>query len=156
MALQTNMETDTWKSSLTAALLMMVFIFVIIAMPITSCVAKGGLREQATVIRVVDGDTIVVLLNGQEEYVRYIGINTPEMGEEGSQYAFQLNTYLVGDTVSLERDKSDRDQYGRLLRYVWNMDYDFVNCELLRAEAAEVAVYPPDTKRIPELTECVP
>jgi micrococcal nuclease len=83
---------------------------------------------RARVTRVVDGDTIDVRLDGREERVRLIGINTPEsvdprrpvecFGQEASAYAKAL---LSGQTVALEADSSqaDRDQYGRLLRYVW-------------------------------------
>ena len=113
-------------------------------------------RENATVIRVVDGDTIDILLNGEIERVRYIGVNAPEWDTEAGKISTQINRYITGDSISIQRDKSDRDKYGRLLRYVWNSDNQFVNCELLEAGAAEIAVYPPDTTRIPELRGCMP
>lgn len=72
--------------------------------------------------RVVDGDTIV--LSGGE-HVRYIGVDTPEIGRNGrpsecfAEEATRRNAELVlGKRVSLITDKEDRDRYGRLLRFV--------------------------------------
>lgn len=80
------------------------------------------------VIKVVDGDTIDVLIDGKKEKIRIIGLNTPEtvdprrpvecFGKEASNFAKQT---LTGQSVILEPDPSqqERDRYGRLLRYVW-------------------------------------
>ena len=84
--------------------------------------------QRAEVVRVVDGDTLQVLLDGQKEKVRLIGIDSPESvapeeerntkeGMEASDFTKSL--VGEGDIVWLEPDVSDRDQYGRLLRYVW-------------------------------------
>lgn len=82
----------------------------------------------AHVIKVVDGDTIHVLINQQKEIVRIIGIDTPEtvdprkpvqcFGEAASDRAKRM---LLNQDVILESDptQSDRDKYDRLLRYVW-------------------------------------
>ncbi|MCD6381577.1 MAG: thermonuclease family protein, partial [Candidatus Aenigmarchaeota archaeon] len=74
-------------------------------------------RTKAEVSYVIDGDTIV-LKNKQR--VRLIGMNAPEIGDF---YANDAKKYLCGlvcnKTIILESDKIDRDQYGRLLRYVW-------------------------------------
>jgi micrococcal nuclease len=79
------------------------------------------------VTRVVDGDTIVVNINGQDEKIRLIGVNTPEsvdprkpvecFGLEASKYT---KTLLENQSVILESDptQGDTDKYGRLLRYV--------------------------------------
>ncbi|MCA9366497.1 thermonuclease family protein [Candidatus Kaiserbacteria bacterium] len=107
----------------------------------------------ATVVRVIDGDTIMVTQNGQEERVRYIGIDTPELdGDECyAAEATNLNSSLVfGHEVTLERDVSDRDQYGRLLRYVFVGD-ELVNEQLVRDGAAKVIKIQPDTARFDEL-----
>jgi micrococcal nuclease len=89
-----------------------------------------------------DGDTIV-LENG--ETVRYLGIDTPEthhptIGEEcGGKEATELNKKLVfGKRVRLIKDKSDKDHYGRLLRYVFTEDGYFVNYELLKQGWAQI------------------
>lgn len=83
------------------------------------------------VLRVVDGDTIHVLLNNKDVTIRMIGIDTPEtvdprkpvqcFGKEASNHARQL---LDGTTVYLEQDTSqgDYDKYNRLLSYIWMAD----------------------------------
>src|SRR4030042_1369064 len=94
------------------------------------------------VTEVIDGDTFV-LANGQT--VRLIGINTPETGEPGADIAKDMLTRLVlNKTVMLESDVSDKDDYKRLLRYVYIGDIS-VNAELIRIGCAEMRFYPPDT-----------
>lgn len=101
--------------------------------------------EYGTVTRVVDGDTIVVTVNGVEERLRYIGIDTPEDDEPCGDVARDANAALVaGRTVRLERDESERDRYGRLLRYVFVGD-TFVNAELVAQGYAIARRYAPDT-----------
>jgi micrococcal nuclease len=97
------------------------------------------------VSRIVDGDT-VVLSTG--ERVRYIGMDTPEMNplEPFAKEATEANRQLVeGKTVRLEKDISETDRYGRLLRYVW-VDNTMVNLELVRRGLAEAQAYPPDVR----------
>lgn len=83
---------------------------------------------QATVVRVVDGDTLQVKIDGQKHKVRLIGINCPESvateqwrnTEEGvDASSFTKSLLSEGDTVWLQSDRNDVDQYDRLLRYVW-------------------------------------
>lgn len=109
-------------------------------------------EEIGLVTNVVDGDTIDVNLNGQTYRVRYILVNTPEtkhptLGVEPfGPEAFAANKALVeGKTVTLEKDVSPTDKYGRLLRYVY-VDNLLVNEELLRLGLAQVDIYPPDLK----------
>ncbi len=67
--------------------------------------------------QVIDGDTIVI---EGGHHVRYIGIDASERDEPLYREAKEANGALVkGKTVRLERDVSDRDRYGRLLRYVY-------------------------------------
>lgn len=116
--------------------------------------------QEAKVVRVVDGDTIVVSINGTEYKVRLIGVDTPEStiqhepyGEEASQYTASM---LTGKTVYLEKDVSETDKYGRLLRYVWlSSPYSLTDSEirtkmfnalLVLQGYAQVATYPPDVK----------
>jgi len=85
--------------------------------------------EQATVERVVDGDTLLLRGNdGKRDYVRLIGIDAPESVaedesrncEEGRIASEHLKSMLSsGQTIWLQKDVSDTDRYGRLLRYVW-------------------------------------
>lgn len=102
--------------------------------------------EVARLVRIVDGDTIVVRLDGREERVRYIGVDTPEVDEfpDLAARATEANAILLGDGwLQFERDVSDRDRFGRLLRYVW-VDGRMVNEELLRQGEAVVSTFPPD------------
>ena len=96
--------------------------------------------QRATVVRVVDGDTVSVEIDGQEETVRFIGIDTPETkhpskgvecyGKEASARTAEL---LDSQTVYLEEDQSQdsRDRFGRILRYVWLEDGTNVNMRLV-------------------------
>ncbi|MCH8200824.1 MAG: thermonuclease family protein [Chloroflexi bacterium] len=107
----------------------------------------------ALVVRVVDGDTIEVEVDGETYKVRYIGIDTPEtvdprrpvgcFGEEASA----ANKALVeGLIVGLEGDVSDTDRFGRLLRYVWLNSQEMVNAILVRDGYAQASAYPPDVR----------
>jgi len=109
----------------------------------------GQVLEEAIVTKVIDGDTVEI--NGSEQ-VRYIGINTPEIsfangkadcyGEE----ARRANEELVGGKkVWLEKDVSETDKYGRLLRYVWSWEL-MINEYLVAQGFANIATYPPDVK----------
>jgi len=117
-----------------------------------TAIATPVMGEQAQVTRVVDGDTIEVEMAGATYKVRYIGIDTPETvdprrpvecyGHEASERNRQL---VEGKTVELEKDVSETDKYGRLLRYVW-VDGEMVNATLVREGYAVASTYPPDVK----------
>ena len=107
---------------------------------------------EAQVVRVIDGDTIEVNFAGKPYKVRYIGIDTPETvhptrGEEpyGKEACAKNKELVEGKIVRLEKDVSETDKYGRLLRYVWVGDL-LINAELVRLGYAQVATYPPDVK----------
>jgi micrococcal nuclease len=103
-------------------------------------------RETARVIQVIDGDTTEVETDGQRYTVRYIGMDTPERDEPFYVEATEANRQLVeGQVVEMEKDVSETDRYGRLLRYVYIGDL-MVNEELLRLGMAQVATFPPDVK----------
>lgn len=85
-------------------------------------------RVAASLVRVVDGDTIVVNYQGAQKTVRMIGIDSPEtkhptkpVGFYGPESSQNLTTMLRGATITLEFDSTQarEDQYGRLLAYVW-------------------------------------
>ena len=97
--------------------------------------------RSATVQQVVDGNTIVVTIAGETETVRYIGVSVGVQGESfylTSQLANR--SWVEGQTVTLERDGDDRDEEGRLLRYVY-LGNIMVNAALL---ASGFARYQPD------------
>lgn len=101
---------------------------------------KGESTAFVNVVRVIDGDTIVVLMSGKEEKVRLIGINSPEsvdprrpiecFGKEAKTYLSQL---LTDKKVRLEADPSqqNRDKYDRLLRFVFLEDGTNINQKLI-------------------------
>lgn len=127
-----------------------VIIISILAVPLI----QASRYQRVQVVRIIDGDTIDVLIDGEIERVRYLGVNAPERDTESGKNSTRINEYLVGDYVDLRRDKSDRDRYGRLLRYVYDMDGRFINCELVEAGAAEVTIYMPDNKLAAQLWAC--
>jgi micrococcal nuclease len=103
--------------------------------------------ERATVSRIKDGDTVEIeMLSGDNETVRLIGINTPESGECFSEEATTaLATLLSDQVISMTADVSDKDQYGRLLRYLWLDRGVFVNEIMVRGGYAQARDYPPDS-----------
>lgn len=115
--------------------------------------------ELYKVVRVVDGDTIIIDYNGTEERVRLIGVDTPEsvhpdkeknteFGTTASNFSKEL---LTDKYVKIELDVQERDQYGRILAYVYLNDV-MVNKTLLQEGYAKVATYPPNVKYIDDFT----
>ena len=113
-----------------------------------------GAPGRATVVEVVDGDTLVVDLAGGDEHVRLIGIDTPEtvapdrpdecFGAEASHHLADLAP--PGTTLQLERDVEARDQYDRLLAYAYrDRDGLFLNLAQVAGGFAEPLAYPPNT-----------
>lgn len=100
-------------------------------------------KDWLLVKEVVDGDTLIL---SSGERVRLIGINAPEYGRYYFNEAKQMLGMLVmGKRIKLEKDITDRDQYGRLLRYVY-VDGLFVNLEMVKRGFANVYTCPPDIK----------
>jgi len=108
------------------------------------CIPDNSIQT-ALVTKIVDGDTVWVRIDGQSYKVRYIGVNTPEIGDAGADEATTLNASLVmGKKVQLYKDTSETDKYGRLLRFVV-VDGKFVNYELVKQGVAEPGTWKPDT-----------
>ena len=120
----------------------------LLALLFAGCGGAGSARVE----RVVDGDTIVVRLDGRSERVRYIGVDTPESVKPGERVqcfgkaAAAENRRLVeGRRVRLVEDAEARDRYGRLLAYVYRAsDGLFVNAELVRRGYARPLTIPPN------------
>ncbi len=112
-------------------------------MPSLDTAPPGG--DEATVTRIIDGDTIDVrLANGQIARVRYIGVDTPERDEPCFAEATAANAALVdGQRVRLVRDVSDTDRFDRLLRYVY-VGSTFVNRELVAQGWARAVLFEPN------------
>jgi micrococcal nuclease len=144
------------------------------SLPIPTEISEISSSSQIVFVpRVIDGDTIVVEtvdsmtgIPGRQETVRYIGMDTPETvdpnksvecyGHEASERNKEL---VAGKYVRLEKDVTDRDKYGRLLRFVYaiaSSSTDFsattsVNIELVKEGYARVFTIPPNTEYKNEL-----
>ena len=125
-----------------------------------------GPIEHATVVYVVDGDTLQVQMASGEKRIRLIGVDAPESvhpdesrntaaGAEASAYMESLVS--PGDAVWLEKDVSETDEYGRLLRYVWTVEPGrsasaeevaalTLNGRMVADGFAKPSEFPPDTK----------
>jgi micrococcal nuclease len=123
--------------------------------------------EKATVIRVVDGDTIKVEIKSVKESVRLIGIDTPEstankkarndavrgrqsiesitsMSKESASF---VKTFVhKSDTIAIEPDVQPRDKYGRLLAYVYLANGELLNEEIIKAGYASPMTIPPNVR----------
>lgn len=125
----------------------------------------AGRYTVARVTRAIDGDTVEVRWLGGPRLpgrvVRLIGVDTPEVGGRAEPYGREAAAFtrreLVGRTVWLERDVSDRDRYGRALRYVWLVEppdrvderavrEGMFNARLLLLGYAQVLTVPPDVR----------
>src|SRR3954462_2148646 len=111
---------------------------------------------RARVVRVVDGDTILASVDGTDEYVRYIGVDTPETVKPdtpvqcfGPNASDENHRLVEGRTVRLVFDREARDVYGRLLAYVY-AGGRFVNAELVRGGYARTLTIAPNTAHAPE------
>jgi micrococcal nuclease len=130
-----------------------------VAVPTPNSTPPSLVAANAIVDNVVDGDTIDVIIDGTEERVRLTGIDTPEVdhpafgsrpasagecfGDEAT--AFTESLLPVGTPVRLERDVVGRDDYGRLLAYVYRAsDGIFVNYEIVRQGYAQPLTIPPN------------
>ncbi len=103
------------------------------------------------VVYIYDGDTIKVNLDGKEEKIRLLGIDTPEMNYESKKkpdcYAQnakdKLKNMIGNSCIKLKSDKlsGDKDKYDRLLRYIYLPDGKFLNMELVKQGYAFNYIY---------------
>jgi micrococcal nuclease len=132
------------------------------AEPAPSGTADSGTQPNAVVEFVVDGDTIDVRIDGDDERVRLIGIDTPEtkkpdtpvecFGPEATTFTESL--LAPGTPVRLERDVVGRDDYGRLLAYVYRAsDGILVNYEIIRQGYARPLTIPPNVAHAEQFVE---
>jgi micrococcal nuclease len=121
--------------------------------PLSGATAGPTAEKPVDVVRVVDGDTIIVRLAGKNERVRLIGIDTPESVKPNTPvqcFALEASARTkallpVGSAVKLVRDVDLRDRYGRLLAYVYRAsDNLFVNLSLAADGYASAYTFPPN------------
>jgi micrococcal nuclease len=128
----------------------------------STAVTARALEANATVVRIVDGDTIDVDVGSHHERVRLIGIDTPETkkpntpvqcyGPEATRFTTSL--LPVGARLHLERDVVARDDYGRLLAYIYLAgDGTFVNLKIIRQGYARPLTIPPNVAHTTEFVE---
>lgn len=122
-----------------------------------SAKTKTASPSAEMVTRIVDGDTIEIA-TGQK--LRYIGIDTPETKDPkktkqcfGEEAAVKNKELVEGKRIRMEKDVSETDRYGRLLRYVYVTDSTaspeatiFVNEYLVKEGYAYAVTFPPDVK----------
>jgi micrococcal nuclease len=123
--------------------------------------AAGG---NATLVRVVDGDTLKVTIAGHSDRVRLIGIDTPESVKPNSAvecFAREASDHMkallpAGTALRLVRDVDARDKYRRLLAYVYRAnDGLFVNLAMAKEGYATTLTYPPNVAHVDELVAAV-
>jgi len=112
--------------------------------------SRAAIPLSVTVVRAIDGDTLIVRARDGERTVRLLGVDTPEIhhptkpvqcfGPEAARYTARQ---LTGRRVRLELDRVEFDKYGRLLAYVFVDGHRF-NDELLRNGYARLLVIPPN------------
>jgi micrococcal nuclease len=130
---------------------LMYFVIILFKLPINT-----DTQEQTfLVVNIIDGDTFEIATG---EQVRLICVDTPERGEAGYTNASNfLSKLILNKEVRLEKDVDDKDDYGRLLRYVYvnTSEQDekevFVNKELVSQGYANVFRYGNDTKKCDEI-----
>lgn len=116
--------------------------------------------EAGTLVRVVDGDTLVVELDGEQERVRLLNIDTPEsvhptepvecLGPEASAHMDSL--VAPGDSVVLEFDQERTDQYDRLLAGVWREEV-LLNAQMARDGYGAPVLFPPNDRFLTDVEE---
>lgn len=103
--------------------------------------------ERVELVRVDDGDSLVVRTGDEEVRLRLIGVNAPERGECLDAEATEaLKDLVTGHTIEIEADADPFDRFGRLLRYVW-ADGELVNAEMARHGLAIARAFPPNVAR---------
>ena len=121
----------------------------------------------ATVIKVIDGDTLKIKYQSSEENIRLIGIDTPEskinkkakkdskrsgqdiktiiaLGDKAANFTRSL--VKPGNTIKVEFDVQQRDRYGRILGYIYLNNGKMLNEEIIKAGYANIMTVPPNVK----------
>jgi endonuclease YncB( thermonuclease family) len=114
-------------------------------------------EAQGVVVEVIDGHTIAVVMKGDSPsrayVVRYLGIETPPLNDPWGAVAYETNRKLAGlKVVRLVRDKSNVDDEGRLLRYVY-VGNELLSIILTEQGLARAAIRQPDTRFETEILE---
>lgn len=151
------MESIRSRGSTVGSALLLLVVVLLILRPWEGDPGEGVAEAVAPVVRVIDGDTIVVRLDGHDEDVRLIGVDTPETvkpgtpvqcyGERASRFTKRL---LTGRRVRLLFGVERHDVYGRTLAYV-HLGRRFVEAMLARRGLARSLTIPPNDRFAPLL-----
>jgi len=114
----------------------------------------------ATLAKCIDGDTARFIVDGKEEKVRFLAIDTPEItgetpepyGEEASDYTCSVLKRATKIVLELDPNSDMRDKYDRLLAWIW-VDGDLLNQQLIKRGYAEIAFLYGDYLYIKELDD---
>ncbi len=114
--------------------------------------------EKATLVRVVDGDTIIVDMKGENKRIRFLLVDAPEMSNGGiTSKQFVQDMIMPGQELFLEKDIGATDRYGRELRYIYLNEEDVgnieesVNAKLVEHGMADITFFFPNYKHLPSL-----
>lgn len=125
----------------------------ILALVFISCGARQGhagsaYSGNAEVVRVQDGDSVIIKIHGRKEKVRLIGIDAPELKQKpwGSEARRHLKELIAASSIRVETDTVKRDKYGRLLAYIWTSSGKFINLEMIKDGYAVLYTIPPNVK----------
>ena len=160
---------DKYVSSRKKRIYSIILIVLVLLISMVGIYQQAGKNKtnlyEAVVLRVVDGDTIIVALNNQEERIRMIGVDAPESvslneeentvwGQSASEYT--KSVLEPGTNIWLTFDIEERDQYGRMLAYIWlDSDTEYLNHlfqkKLIEEGYALAIRYEPNTKYAAEL-----
>ena len=91
----------------------------------------GPIRE-ALVVRVIDGDTLDVLIAGTKHRVRLFGVDAPERGERCYEAATERTRHLSGDWVRIQSGPRSEDRYGRLLLSLYTRSGESIAATLIQ------------------------
>jgi micrococcal nuclease len=133
-------------------------VFILISAGVASAQAPDPANAtiDSRVLKIIDGDTVDI--RGSTR-VRYLNIDTPEIGQPYSDLAIALNKSLVQfKNVRLETDVKERDAYDRLLAYVYvetDAGWVMANLEIVRAGLARLLIIPPNGKYRAEFEEAL-
>jgi micrococcal nuclease len=117
-----------------------IFVFAVILFFVWQVTAGATATQEVLVTKVIDGDTFII---EGGEHVRMLGMDTDEKGYPCYDDAkLALEGMILNRRVVLETDLENKDQYGRLLRWVWLND-TLVNFEMVK-EGLAVARFDSD------------
>ncbi|MFD1039053.1 thermonuclease family protein [Virgibacillus byunsanensis] len=136
-------------------------VYFLLLLFIVSC-SNSPNEQNAEFVRVVDGDTLIANIDGTQEYVRLLLVDTPEtkhpdvdvqpFGQEASN--LMKVTFSPSESIIIEYGAEKRDKYDRLLAYVYTKDKQMFNKMLLEKGLARVAyVYPPNDKYVDDFRD---